>query len=491
MRLTLTCAYETRFLPVIWSFVTETARALGASEVEAQELGLASEEAAAHIIESFPGGSGVEERFEVHCEAREDGLEYVFNNLGPPINVAALPRYEKERPEDTIEGLRFMLLERFVDSFELVNRGHEGWRTVIFKRIGRPRLGRPAEAAGAGEELGHAAEKLSVRRATPEDAAAIVDLAYHNYHYTYAKELFYFAERLAEELRAEHVVSFVASSPAGALVGQLALLASAAAPEVAEVGALMVRPEYRRSLGLLHLVKAAYQYGTSERSPFALYYSNLVTAHTMSQKASGLFRFRPMAIEVSVHERAAFLGLEGVTGQRESLLHAVTWPRPPAELQLCVPARHGEISRKLLARFGIGVTCLESERASPEPAGATALEVRLNRETALATVAVRHGGPDLAARLRRCLYEVEGEDVKTVHVRVPAWLPAAGDLESHAASLGLFFCGLVVEAPERWHLLYAKICRQRFDFAQVQLADPAALELRDYVEACYRRTVPE
>ena len=489
MELMLSCYYDIRFTMLVCSFVSEAARSLGASEREAQELSLAAEEATGHIIENHPE-AGIDDRFEVICSVRDEGLELTFKNTGLPVDARALPRYDLERVEDTIDGLRFHLIEKLVDHHEFVNLGRLGWRTVLFKRIGnleRPLFG----PEGEGEDLvARAAEKLVVRRAVPEDAPAIVELAYRNYSYSYAKETFYFADRLGEELRSEKVFSIVALNPAGTMVGQVAILASEECPEVAEVGALMVLPEYRRSLGLLQMIKLAQRFAVGESSPFRLFESNFVTAHTISQKAGMLFRFKPMALKLSVHERASYKGMEGVSAQRESHLYSVVGRTELPSLELYVPRVHASFTEALFRRICAAPTCLDGEAPVPADSPETELAVHLKPDYSLATVTVERAGPDLLPRLRRCLHDLGMDDLKTVYVEFPAWKPSLCGVEEHSAELQIFFSGFVARTPDRWHVLYTQLNRQRFDFQEVQLAEPAALDLRSYVEFCRKRIEP-
>lgn len=490
MDLRLSCYYDLRFTPVISGFTSEAARAFGASEREAHELGLAAEEAVGHILENYPD-AGPEERFEVSCEVSEEGLQFTFKNTGLPVDARAMPRYDPGRPEETIDGLRFHLIEKLVDHFEFVNLGRQGWRTVIFKRIRE--LARPfSKAEGDGEDLvARAAEKLTVRRALPADAEAIVELAYRNYSYSYAKETFYFADRLREELREEKVISIVVVNPGGAVVGQVALLASEQCPQLAEAGALMVLPAYRRSMGMLKMIKMARRLALDGTAPFSLLETNFVTAHTISQQAGALFHFQPMALKLSVHDRASYKGMEGVSAQRESHLYSVVGRAPLPPLELHVPRVHAAIAGTLFRRIGGEPVCLDGERPLPEGSPVTGLVWKVRADYSRATVKVEQAGPDLVPRLRKCLHDLALDDVKTVFVEFPAWKPSLGGIEEHAEELRLFFSGFVAEAPDRWHVLYTQLNRQHFDFRDVQLADPSALDLRSYVEFCRRRVVPE
>lgn len=486
MQFSLKTYYKVAFLPIIVSFVTETARCLGGTQKELSELGMAAEEAGMHIIDHYPG-NGLDEQFEVICEPLADGLRVVLSNMGLPVNQEALPRYEAAQPEETIDGLGLFLIEKMVDRFEFVNQGRSGWRTVMFKRLARmkaPQL--PAEEEAA--DLALSREKLRIMRAGQEHVPGIVELAYRNYGYSYSKEVFYYVDQLRAALHDGRVKSYIALNPDDRVVGQMALLQSSACPDIAEAGAMMVQPEYRRSMGLLQLIKFVSQVLKDPQEAPLVVEANLVTTHTMSQKICTMFHFTPMALKLSVHGRALFKSIaEEADEQRETLLHAISVTRPVAPARLFVPVEHAEITRRLFSHAGL----------APEfPAGShqqlpdtTLLTLETHQEEGYTTILVREPGTDFASQLRARLFDLEAAGIKTVYIRFPGWLPQPDELEKETRALRIFFSGWVVEAPDRWWLQYTRLIAQRFDFDRIQLCDPLAFELRDYVATSFQKAV--
>lgn len=484
MQFALKTYYRLDLLPPVISFVAETARCLGANQREIQALALASEEAAVHIIEHYPN-TGLDEQFEVFCEQRDDSLQVVFSNMGLPVNPTGLPKYEASQPEETIDGLGLFLIGKLVDHFEFVNQGRAGWRTVLVKRLEQPRILCP-KPGGADEEASVGREKLRVMPAADEHVPGIVELAYRNYGYSYSKEVFYFADQLRQAIADGSVKSLVALNPEDKVVGQMATLVSAESPDVVEFGALMVQPEYRRSTGLLQLIKTLNRSVKNQPDSPALGEANLVTTHTQSQKVCSLFNFSPMALKLSVHGRAKFMKLaEEDDRQRESLLHAVTLTRQPQPVSLFVPARHVGITHRLFENAGIP---LEIRQPEP-PAEQTALQVEPHEEAGLAVLSLASTGNDVAPVLRKRLFDLESDGFKTLFVRIPGWRPMPDNLDEEMRAMRLFFSGWIVQAPDRWWLLYTRLCAQRFDFRRIQLCDPLSIELQTYIEQGFQEAV--
>lgn len=485
MQFAMTTYYRVEFLPPVIAFVAEIARCLGASPKEVSELSMASEEAGAYIIERYPS-DGFAEQFEVSCQVEPDGLRVVFSNMGLPVDPEGLPRYEISQPEETIDGLGLFLIEKLVDELDFVNRGREGWRTVLFKRFAHPKpLAQTAHAAEAGTPATR--EKLQVQIAGIEHVPGIVELAYRNYGYSYSKELFYYADQLQAAITDGRVTSYIALNAQNRVAGQMAILRSPDTPDVAEYGALMVQPEYRRSMGLLHLVKAVARTTKDPVTAPAIGEANLVTTHTQSQKVSSLFNFAPMGLKLSVHDRARFLKLaEQADDQRETLLHAITANRPVEPFALYCPTPHQEITRRLFGNAELPAEIQSESDGAPE---ASALKVERHAEDGFAIVSLMTPGRDFARVLRRQLFELEADGMKTVLVRVPGWMPQPADLEDEARALRLFFSGWIAQGPDQWWLQYTRLYSQRFDFDRIQLADPVAIELQTYVAQCFQEAV--
>ena len=484
MKFELRTYYRTEFLPILVSFVTEVANSLGATKKEVSELAIATEEAGLHIIERYPG-NGAEEQFNVVCENTVDSLRVVFSNMGLPVDPQSLPQYEVDHPEETLDGLGLFLIKKLVDHFEFINRGREGWETLLVKKIGHLQT-RSTIPIPLSDETAPSGEKLRVQQADDSHVPGIVELAYRTYGYTYSKELFYFADQLRAALANGSVKSFIAINPAGKVVGQMAILYSSLSPDIAEVGAVMVQPEYRRSMGLLQLIKAVIHGVKNMPDSPLIGETNLVTTHTLSQKVCGVFKFKPMALKLSVHGRAHFLQLAEDDGQRESLLHAILLTRPAKPIRLFIPPRHLEITQRLFHQASIP---LEVPDATPPLPEQTTLDVELHADSALAIISVREPGLDFASVLRKQLFDFECDGMKTVFVRFPGWIPQPDTLEDETRPLRIFFCGWVAEAPDRWWLLYTRFNAQRFDFNRIQLCDPLALELRTVVETCFKEAM--
>lgn len=489
MQVILKTLYRMEFIPLIVSFVSETARCIGANAAEISNLSLASEEAASHIVENYPGG-GRDDQFEVICEMLPDGLQIVFSNMGLPVNERGIPRFEAARPEENTDGLRFYLIEKMVDYFTFSNEGAKGWRTVLFKRIAAMRLFDQIvpELNLSPSESAH--EKLQVRTALIDDAPGIVELAYRTYRYSYTKGFFYYTDKLTSAIEQGKIISFVAVNLAGKIVGQMVIMLDTGKTNVSEIGAVMIQPEYRRSMGLLQLIKTVQRYVQEHPDVLPFCEVNLVTTHTLSQRVCGTFHFAPMALKLSVHGRAKFLGIEeSDTSQRESLLHAVRRVASLSPVRLYVSPRHADLTRSLFDNAAIPIELCTSDGIPATASVEQEFDVAADRDDSCTTIIVKGYGPDFFPHLKVLIFEQESDDIKTIFVRIPAGIPQPNSFDHEFGRLRLFFCGWVVESEVQWSLLYTRLNAQRIDFSRIQLYDPLAVNLRNYVQRCFRETI--
>jgi len=476
----LTTFHDLRAIPVIQGFVRQTGRFFGANETEAQHLELAAEEAASFILNAFRPDPT--ELFAIACEPVEKGLLFRFRNRGIPVDEENLPVYDRHDPEKCLEGLPFFLLESLTDSFCLKNEGCNGWVLVFRKELADfrpPELQKPPDDSDLEY---HAREKLQVSLATPSDAYDIVKLTYLTYRYSYAKTVFYYRETLQEAIAEGSVVAFVAKNEEGEVVVNSSYLRSPSCPEIAEAGMLMSRPEYRKNRALLRVSRMQTRYLQQGESNLRVAFANLVTAHTRSQKLAHAFHFVPLALKISVHDQAEYIGIDTCTRRRESLLYALSAPGglPPSVIHL--PSCHHGIAGALIG--GFEALRLSSETQQPNRAVSG---VKLNRSERdrTATIVFEHIGRDWLTRLHHLLRELDADGYITIYLHLPADRPLPPSLESSLRRHDFFFSGIVIRTMNKWNLLYTALQGQRFDFDAISLGHARSCELRDYMRHAY------
>lgn len=129
----LSTYHDIKAISIIRAFMAETGRFFGAGEMEVQQLELASEEAAAFIINALLPDAG--ESFHISCHPFAQGLSFHFVNRGLPVDEESMPVYDSKNPSDSLAGLPFFLIESVTDAVCFQNRGNDGWVLVFEKRL--------------------------------------------------------------------------------------------------------------------------------------------------------------------------------------------------------------------------------------------------------------------------------------------------------------------------------------------------------------------
>ena len=482
MEMVLKTAYQIKAIPIIRNFVDETAKYYGANKSECDELKLATEEAAEHIIVNYPKEQ--QGFFEIFCIVDKDTFRIVLSNTGVPVDKEHIPTYKVENPSDSIDGLKFFLINKLTDNFYFLNLGTEGWQTVLEKKLLSLAKLDEKENENQDDETPVISnrENLEVSMASPEDAYQITKLAYFTYHYSYAKTVFYYPEILSESIKNKNVISFVAKTAAGDVVIHSGYLRSPYSREIVEAGALMSNPEFRRNRGLILIIKKQINFCNDKEQGIKIIESNLVTAHTGSQRVTKVSNFYPFALKISVHKRVEFVAIES-DSQRETLLYSIWTPFSLEQVTLNLPAIHHTFVNEIFETAQLPVL-LKENYISPKTE-LSKFNIDKKDVDNLATISLDKPGKEWLVELKRIVRDLNAENIITFHLRIPAWEKIPADLENQLNSIGFFFAGVIPHTPQNWWLNYTRLDNQKFDFEKVHTEGENATKLKDYINSCY------
>ena len=491
MRLSLRVHYTIQSIPIIDAFVQSSAKYFGADKDEIYKLALVAEEASVHIIANNPSDDP-ESPFDIYCEKEDDVLRMIFSNTGLPVDIDGIPDYDSKSPECNIDGLEFFLMEKFADNYKFVNLGSGGWQTVIEKKlkftkeiISNKTNDTPDSAVGNIMD-----EELSFSVANSEDTYQITKLAYYTYRYSYAKKTFYYPELLSEELASQQIISFVVKNSNAKVIAHSASLRSENSKKIAEIGAAMVQPEYRRTLAILHLIKDVNEYLKSDSNPgIDLVESNLVTAHIGSQRLCKSLNFTPTALKVSVHERAEFINIKDISSERESLLYSVLIFKKPEHFVIHCPPEHHELISVLLDSGGFEYD-LHSSSDNHIEIDKSKFLVHVIEETGFANITVLKFGKDFYSELKKTMYRLSLKGIMTVSLGISLDAPMPANIDSDLISMDFFFSGVVPVTLNRWQCHYTHLNNHQIDFDKIKVYQKLAKRLKEYVKNCYLKVIP-
>lgn len=474
--------YYKEYLNAVCSFVEEIGRSHGANDKEALQLRLIGEETFVFILNGIPK-VGLDNKFHLRCEEEEDGLLLMFSNHGRPMNARNVPMFDPEKDAETADGLSLTMVRCFSHEFGYRNMGKEGWELAIRFHIENYKC--LAQLNASDSDFEHEEqEPFSIRVATEADVPGIINLVYNTYHYSYAKDFFYNDKELAQRIKDKRILSLVAVTESGKVVGHNAVLLDS--EKLGEAGMSMVDPNYRHSKAFLSLVLNTAR-AVKSNYPDLLCYAKCVTSHVRSQ--AFVTSFSTCLFQLSVYHHAAFIGMKGETNTRESLVYSITYlGKEYTERSICVPAKHVAIVQDILKRAKVKVECLPAEvEEVAEDSSIINTEILPTRQYAEFTA--KKIGKDFVAELRKQTMYVRQNGVVTADLILPTEQPFPVEWDKELNNLGYFFCGIKPNVDGTWKLVYANLLFQSFDFDKLQLFADDAKQLCQYVKDEYLKTI--
>jgi len=318
----------------------------------------------------------------------------------------------------------------------------------------------------------------------PEDAQGVTRLFLSVYGKDYPIKTYIDPDRLIRENTAGRVISSVARTPRGDIVGHNALFASAPYPRIAEIGAGVVHRSYRGGKGIftqmaLHGIKAG-----AERFGLEAVYGESVCNHVFSQKMTASIGAKTHAVEVDLMPAAAYGKEKSAEGRVSSLLDVITLvPKPHTVFLPAVYEQDlGFIYEGLDDRRELNIS---RERL---PAGVkTEIDMQVFDFAQVARLAVRTPGEDFAKKMHDDTAALSARGIVVLQVWLNLSAPGLGAAADHLRTQGFFFGGLLPRWFDADGLLMQKISG-RPNWAGMQIQFDRAKVILDRVKTDWERT---
>jgi N-acetylglutamate synthase-like GNAT family acetyltransferase/anti-sigma regulatory factor (Ser/Thr protein kinase) len=306
-------------------------------------------------------------------------------------------------------------------------------------------------------------DAIEVRAATPQDAEAIAQLLYENYHLSYVHADFYRPRYLMAALEAGELMSAIAVHD-GQVIGHHALMPLPGVPS-AETGAAVVHSAYR-GLGIFgrlfeHTLAAATGRG------LASVFGDAVTIHPFSQRAESSHGYRETALQLGMFPAQTTMrgfGGDG-PGRRTATLRSYR-PFDGQPRQVALPAQYRKVLESIYTNVGLS----PEARAEPAPFEGDAVTTTVDEPRGLGFLRLRRWDEQAATALRQAVRHVLAQHVDVAYADVD--LAAVSDVDEAAAEsneLGFFVAGLVLHGPDG------------HDHLRLQLLDSTQVELEHVV----------
>jgi len=475
----VTLAAKVEFLPAVASFVREISSKQGLTGNDIEQLELVTEEACMNVIEHAfdPGEQGY---FDVVILRRPGQIVVAVEDQGLPFDFR---KFEAEKES----GLGIILMKAFADEIHFLNLGRRGKRVELIKNLPY----KDVEAYISEEEKDRSLSlppipkdiAIAIRLMKPDDSVDLARCVYRCYGYTYANGDVYFPDRIREFLESGLMISHVALTPDGGIIGHIAIRKESPDARIGERGQAVVDPRYRGHGLLNKLISSSVEnakcmgmYGT---------YSEAVTVHTYSQKA---------AFSMGARETGILLGFtpatmlfkkiqEGDRQQRQAAVLLYTMVNDEPRREVYPPFHHQAIIRRIYERnnFKRNIINARDVGKSADVPPSSQVDISVQAEASRAFMRITQYGADLEELVRFRLRELCLRRIDCIYIDLPLSHPATPKFCASMEMLGFFFAGIIPEMFDGDILRLQYLNNVEVNLENVQIAFDFGKELLDYV----------
>jgi N-acetylglutamate synthase-like GNAT family acetyltransferase len=324
-----------------------------------------------------------------------------------------------------------------------------------------------------------ASDTIEVRAATPEDAEAIAQLLYENYHLSYVHADFYRPRYLMATLASGGLLSTIAEHE-GRVIGHSALMPLPGVSS-AETGAAVVHSAYR-GLGVFGRL-SEHTLDTAIERGLASVFGDAVTIHPFSQRAERSNGYYETALQLGMFPaQTTMRGFGGEGPRRRTATLRSYRPFDEQPRRVAMPALYRELLESVYANVDLAIEA----RTQPAPFEGEALTTEVDEPRSLGFLRLRRWEGEAGSALKGAVRHLLSRHVDVAYADVD--LMAVADVNKATAELnelGFFAAGLVLHGLDG------------HDYLRLQLLDSEEIELDDVVcdspfaEALRRRVLED
>ncbi len=467
---TLTFPSNTSYLHMARAYVREVAELAGLADERTDALVLAADEACANVVQHA-------------FEPGETGSITLTGRIDPSFAPRYVPPESHGIPAQRPRGLGFHFIGQSVDESTWIHRGPEGKELILTMHREQTdvtqELSDDELAPFRDDEPEAEPQDYIIRHLQEHEAIHVSRCIYRAYGYSYPNGDLYYPERVVRMNRTGELISAVAVTETGGIVGHYALerpdLGS-----VAESGQAVVVPAHR-GRGLMLRMRRFLEEEARRLELFGVY-GQPVTSHPFSQRVNERFGSKVVGLTLAILPRSLrFKRMRTEPlDQRES---AMLYFRPLVARPLCrvyVPDHHREMVERIYDEVG-----LPAEFGTPRTfEGCGSATVRFLPSFRVGFIRIARAGADSSADMRRALRDLcDIGEAEAVFLELPLAQAATPDLCVEAEAAGFFFSGLGPGFLPDGDSLRLQYLNVPLGFSRLQIHNPFGRELLSYIAA--------
>jgi serine/threonine-protein kinase RsbW len=469
------------------SYVVEIAKAIGFEARDLQALELAVSAAIQAVIAySFePGESAT---LEVSCERVPEGIKVALRDKGLPYGLIAAADPQAGAASNL--GQQIFRLKDFMDDVGFHNLGHDGKEIVLIKHLKNKTIAdyydacelEPYDPPETNRAPAQGGVACTVRQMKPEEASEVSKSIYKTYGYTYPHEFVYYPEKIIAFNAGGQIYSAVAVADGQEIAGHCALRAWDENPEIVEMVAGIVKPEFRSYGCFAGLTDFLVAHAQSEGRMGI--FGQAVTNHVYSQRSGHEAGLQDCAIFLGlVPLTADFKGLNGTSSQKISMVTGFRFLRPPPTKLLYPPKRHEDIITKIYEGIGIEPKLnRHGKGASSVKQKDAVFHIHVIGSLQFARIVIGRYGDDIITELKTKLKELCLKKIEVIHLFLNLADPLTSRFADQFEDLGFFFAGVLPAGlPDGDALILQYLNNVPIDYARIQLESDLAEDILAHI----------
>ncbi len=483
----LTISNRLEYLGPVVAYIRELAKVAGFNEEEIWQIRLAVEEAVTNVIrhglEMNPG-----ESFRLICKQSATELQIRIQEKGVPFDPANAPKYSPEHALEDASGLGTFLMKASMDEVTFHNLGRQGKELVLTKRLKEKRVDmcfRPEELTPFLDTTPtriDSAPTYQIRKLQPQEAIEVSRCAYRAYGYTY-DDYIYYPEKIVEYNKNGMMVSLVAVTDEGELMGHTALKFPFPKATIAEFGVTFVKPKFRK-MGLfgalgMHAVKIIPELSLNG------VFGREALSHPISQKMAADFGLIDCGIMLGMFpDDIEFKNLVGKVRQRECVVISFIHLSEKKQITIYPPEEHREMVERIYVEMNVPYLIgLPEAPASEIEGGDTNILSSKSNFLNTADIMVRGFNKETLAELKELLHNYCIEKTDVIYLYLNMEDPHCGVVAQQCSKLGFIFCGLLPEGIfGRQALILQYLNNLEMDLDQITPYSKTAQDILNYIK---------
>lgn len=357
--------------------------------------------------------------------------------------------------------------------------------------------------------------KYTIQRLNTDEAAGVTRCMIKTYGLDYPSHEVYEPQKIAYLNSAGEMISVVAKTPKGEVVGHYCIIIENKESKLGELGQAAVIPAHR-GRGLMKKMRAKLE-SIAAGLNLAGLYSAPVTSHTFSQKVNLDFGSRECCIDLGyVPQGVNFAPQDAKRGnkdkivnayvkgkikapsfitsggdnipQRETIVVFFKYLAAPKSAAVYPPKRHAQMIRRIYDNLGVKRRFSKKQKASP--AERTVFDYKISPQWTCSWIGFFDYGNDFDAILRSLLNVIFAQNVETVHIDLPLSSPLTPKHCSILESMGYIFIGIIPSFLNGADALRLQYTTKKINFSQINVYSGFAKKLLAYIEQEYNKKKP-